>query len=327
MRKFFVIVNKHANNGIAAQNWSMTEEVLQHKNIQYDKNFTTQPGDAYQLAHDFVATTPSLALENYVILVVGGDGTLNDTINGIKASGKQDVPVAFIPSGNNNSFAAGIGIAASPQKALEQVLNATEPTYYDIGSYSDTLHGETGYFLNDFGIGIDAYIVSLQNQMKKHRLLQKLHLGFIPYLINIFEAYTNQEPFNVRVRVDNQYDFYKHAYLVNIANHPFYNGRNLQLTPQANASDHQLDLIIFENMNIFNFILLGIMIYFRKQLKLPSVHYYKKDAIHVSVNSLEFNQVDGEEKGNKYFDVLFKSVRYPFWINPSSIPVKEREEK
>ena len=52
MRKFFVIVNKHANNGIAAQNWSMTEEVLQHKNIQYYKNFTTQPGDAYQLAHD-----------------------------------------------------------------------------------------------------------------------------------------------------------------------------------------------------------------------------------------------------------------------------------
>lgn len=325
MRKFFIIINKKANHGTAAENWKKVEQVLNSRNVNFVAKSTTNPGDAFSLANRFAKNLKPSEKDDYVVMVVGGDGTLNDAINGIKAADNGEIPLSFIPSGNNNNFATGIGLASDPLIALEQTLNATESSYYDIGEYTNANNHEQGYFLNDFGVGLDAYIISLKNQMKKHPILRRLHLGFIPYIFHVFEAYTNQEPFNVRVRVNQHYDFFKEAYLVNIANHPYYSGK-IQLTPKADINDHKLDLIVAEHMNFFNFLLLGILLYFRKQVKLPSVHYYKESSIHISIDSLEFNQIDGEEKSNKYYDLYFNAKHYPFWVNVASVPLEKRNK-
>lgn len=313
MKSFFIVVNEHANSGKSKQNWQLVKSTLDNRQINYTFKITNH--DAKQVAYSFAKNLTTASLDDYIVMVVGGDGTLNDTINGLKhAHLSKDLPLSFIPSGNTKSFAKGSGISNNPAEALNQILIAKDAQYLDIGCFEEITHNKKGYFLNDFGIGIDAYIVSLNTHIAHHTLFKKMHLGFLPYIWNVLKAYFNQESFNVTVRVDNKYEFYKHAFLVNIANHPYFN-KHITLSPEADVNDHKLDLIIADNINFFNCILFSIFLYFKKQLKLPSVYHYKKKEIHLIINSLEFGQIDGEEQGNKYYDICFKVSKYPFWFS------------
>ncbi len=323
MRSFFIIVNCHANHGKSQKIWEMVKNELHTKQIDYSFKLTHHPGDARQLSRTFTDQLPIREQTNYVIMVVGGDGTLNDALNGIKEANKAEIPLCFIPSGNNNSFARGIGLARNPLAALNQTLNASEPSFYDVGYYQEMTHNTQGYFLNDFSMGQDAYLVSMLHNKKSSKLSEKLHFSFFSYIFALFKAYMDQEAFPVTLRIGEKYEFLQHSYIVNISNQPFFSGE-LLFSPVANVTDHQLDLIVVDNMNFIKFFLLGILVYFRKQLKFPGIHHYKNKVLHVIVNSLEFGQIDGEQLPNQYFDLFFKSVKYPFWIDVESIPVKER---
>ena len=81
-----------------------------------------------------------------MILCVGGDGTLNEVISGVIASGR-DVPVGYIPAGSTNDFARSLGIPGKPMKAAKQILSAP-PMKLDIGYY-----GERNFiYVASFGI-------------------------------------------------------------------------------------------------------------------------------------------------------------------------------
>ena len=327
MRSFFIIVNPLARHGQAAKIWEQVQNVLDSRNVDYEAHLTDHVGHTQQFIHlKFSKMSPEKA-KNYVVLVVGGDGTLNEALNSIKKEAAIEVTLAFIPVGQNNGFAKGIGLSADPLTALEQVLTATEPVYYDIGEYQETTHNEQGYFLNDFGIGLDAYATSLNANAHKHVRLKKFllraRLRFLVYLINIFTAFLNQEAFAVTLRIGDKYEFFKHARLVNVANHPYFEN-GIVLSPAADVNDHQLDLIIADNLGFFKFLLLSIAIYFKKQLKLPYLHHYKDKNIHLIINSLEYGQIDGEEVGSKYYDIFFCSSKYPFWLNIQGVPVAKR---
>lgn len=327
LKTFFIIVNPDANQGKAAEVWKKIEQVLQTRQIKYEAHLTNHSGHTEKLIHlKFAKLQPEQA-KDYVVLTLGGDGTLNESLNALKKNAPIEIPLAFIPVGKNNSFAKGIKISEDPLVALDQVLAATEPTYYDIGEYQETTHDEQGYFLSAFGIGLDAYTISLNANIHKHvrlqKILLKLHLHFLAYLVNILTAFVNQEAFSVTLRIGEKYEFFKHARLVNIANHPYFEN-GIILSPKADVTDHKLDLIIADDLGFFKFLALSIAIYFKKQLKLPYLHHYKDKNIHLIINSLEFGQIDGEEIGNKYYDIFFKTTKYPFWINIQGVPVTKR---
>ncbi len=154
-------------------------------------------------------------------------------------------------------------------------------------------------------------------------------------MVSAFEALINQESFSATIRIGEKYEFFKHVAFVNVANHPYFDN-GIVLSPTANVNDHKLDLLIADNLGFFKFIILAISIYFKKQLKLPylhhnyhllqqyHLHHYKSDQIHLIINSLEFGQIDGEEIGNGYFDIFYKTSQYPFWMNISSVPPAKR---
>ena len=164
----------------------------------------------------------------------------------------------------------------------------------------------------------------LSVSMRKHINISACSAGLIAYLVCVFDALLNQEAFATTLRIADKYYFYKKVAFINVANHPIFDN-GIVLNPTANAKDHQLDLLIAENLNFFKFLLLVILMYFNKQLKLPYLHHYKSSEIHLIVNSLEFGQIDGEEIGNKYFDIFFNVTQYPFWMNISGIELEKRK--
>ena len=88
---------------------------------------TTARGDARDFAHEYGGDAD-------VVVVSGGDGTLNEVIDGL-ISGGHDTPIGYIPSGSTNDFASSIGLPKDIFACVETIISGT-PHNVDIGSFN-----------------------------------------------------------------------------------------------------------------------------------------------------------------------------------------------
>lgn len=315
-RHFYVILNRHAGRGYANNVWQTIQPQLDQLGIEYQMNETKYAEHAILLAEQYAKHHANVPMGSHIVLVVGGDGTLNQALNGLK---KVDVavplPLAYIPAGSGNDFARGAQVSRNTSNALKQILTATEPEMLDIGHYDETTQHEQRYFVNNVGIGFDAAIVSAANHSTKKGLLNRLHLGNLAYIGQLIKVLGQQTAFPVTVHVGNRRDIFDNGFLVTTSNHPYFGG-GVPILPIANVHDRKLSLVIAEKMILPKFIFLFIMMVFGRHLNFKNVHHYQAEHLHLTISSLEYGQVDGEEMGNRFFDIYLSVEQYPFWFAP-----------
>ena len=95
------IVNEHSRSGKGAKIWKEAAAVLKKKNIAYESYVTQYEGHAFSLAHDIC----ECGADDIQLVVVGGDGTANEVINGMTHFEK--VRFGVIPTGSGNDLAKG----------------------------------------------------------------------------------------------------------------------------------------------------------------------------------------------------------------------------
>lgn len=109
MKTFFIIVNPNADHGQAANIWEQVEQILLTRQVKYEAHQTTHVGHAKQLIHLNFGKQKAENIKDQVVLVVGGDGTLNETFNALKHEAPLEVPLAFIPVGQIMVLLKGSG--------------------------------------------------------------------------------------------------------------------------------------------------------------------------------------------------------------------------
>ena len=154
--EYFVVVNEYAKNGSAKQIWQTIHSELVTQGVKFTYKKVNE--NAVEVAKNFTLDLAEREKSKTVVLVVGGNGTLVDVLNGIKQAQRFDLPIGLVPAGIENGFAKAIGLSLNPVVALKQVINTTDKTHYTIATYQETLRNTQGYFLNNFGIGMDAFI-------------------------------------------------------------------------------------------------------------------------------------------------------------------------
>lgn len=314
---FYIILNETAGNGRAKGLWPEIKAILDQRQLSYQLTRTQYPGHASELARQFAKQASGQQLTNSVVLAIGGDGTLHETLNGlISAHLNTPIPIACLPVGLNNNFAKGLNMATNWRAALDQIINCTTKNTVTIGTYTDTSKQTTGAFTNNVGIGFDAAVVNSANSTKTKSILSRLHLNKLRILAAIIGVCYNQTAFPMTVHVGRHRDMYPKAYLVTIANHPYF-GNGLKVVPSASISEPALDLIVIEKKHLPQLIYIGFMILLGKHLKLKAVHHYHEPKLHLVVPAIEYGQTDGEELGGRYWDTYFESTTYPFWIDPT----------
>lgn len=313
-RHFYVILNRHAGRGRASKIWAATAPQLTQAGITYQLAETRYPGHATLLAELYAKRFQTGDARADAVLVVGGDGTLNQTLNGLKlGTTDKTLPIAYLPAGSGNDFARGAGINRTPDTALRQILDATEPTVLDIGHYDETIKHEHRYFVNNVGIGFDAAVVSAANHSSQKGLLNHLHIGSLAYMAQLAGVLTRQDAFPVTLQIDDHREVFTNGFLLTTSNHPYFGG-GVPILPIASVTDGQLSVIIVEKMRIPRFIFLFMMMGAGRHLNFKQVHHYQAKKIHLSVSSLEHGQVDGEEMGSRFFDIYLNVDHYPFWF-------------
>lgn len=126
MKKLFFVMNPCA--GMRKANKVLPDILAQFNRAGYEVtvHITAKQGDARD-------TACQRAKDMDVIVCCGGDGTFNEVIAGVMASG-TDVPVGYIPAGSTNDFASSLGLPADPVEAAKRIVNGT-PESYDVGSF------------------------------------------------------------------------------------------------------------------------------------------------------------------------------------------------
>ena len=183
------IVNEHSRSGKGAKIWKEAEAVLKKKNIAYESYVTQYEGHAFSLAHDIC----ECGADDIQLVVVGGDGTANEVINGMTHFEK--VRFGVIPTGSGNDLARGLGITGTPTEVIGHVLNCREDYVMDLGQVSWNGCEKPRLFAISAGAGLDALVCKKALKSKVKDALNKLHLGKLTYLfLTVQSLFTMQTP-------------------------------------------------------------------------------------------------------------------------------------
>ena len=163
--KWGVIYNPKAGTRKVKKRWNKIREYMDSKGVQYDYVQSEGFGSVERLAG-------ILANNGYrTIVIVGGDGALNDDINGImlsEAENKEQIAIGIIPNGIGNDFAKYWEMSTDYKEAVDSLIQNRRPRI-DVGTcyYYDGEKHQTRYFLNAINIGLGARIVSITDQCKR----------------------------------------------------------------------------------------------------------------------------------------------------------------
>lgn len=233
---YYFIVNDHGGSGKAAKTWLTVETALKEKQIPYEAHKTNSVGHATQLAKEITSKEGKLTL-----VVVGGDGTLNEVLNGI--SDFDRVSLGVIPTGSGNDFAGGAGIPSDPHKSLELMLNAGEGKMIDIGRVDTELEKGKVFGISS-GIGMDAIVCKKALTSKLKNFLNKIGLGKLTYLILTVQTLFSMATEPVKLRFDGgEEEVYDKLIFLASMNYRA-EGGGVPMAPDADPCDGELSMCL-----------------------------------------------------------------------------------
>ena len=184
---YYFIVNEHSRSGKGAEIWREVEAVLKEREISYQAYKTEYEGHAFQLSHDIC----ELQDEDIRLIVLGGDGSANEVLNGMTHFEK--VKFGVIPTGSGNDLARGLGIKGSPTEQLEAILSCEKEFVMDLGEVSWNGGKKPRLFAISAGTGLDALVCKKALKSALKDFLNKIHLGKLTYILLTIESLFTME--------------------------------------------------------------------------------------------------------------------------------------
>lgn len=313
INEFHLLVNPTSGSGKGKRMGYQLKQYIEQKDKTVHLHESQYPGHITELAAELAQQISLEKQHNSLIVIIGGDGSLNEALNGLSDE-YRTVPLGFVPSGSGNDFARGVGISSNPKEAVEQILAAERPYEMDVLYYTDQTTQRQGYAVNNFGLGLDASIIKQVNHSSSKSIYNRLNLSKLTYLSAVVSNFMRQQPFPLTVNMDGQVDSFERAFLVTTNNHPYF-GSGIKISPLANPTDGRLNLIVLERVSALQFLRLFFILFVNgKHLEDDLVHYYSGKQLRLTVPVPVEGQTDGEELGESPYDLTLQTVKRFFWF-------------
>ena len=213
--KHIFIVNPISGKGKTLKTVDRIKKVCEEEHLDYEIHYTEYPQEATKIARKYRFT-------KNIIYSVGGDGTLNEVLNGIV--GTKNL-LCVIPSGSGNDF----------YKTLSKIDE--EYPVIDIGKVNDH------YFINIISIGIDAEVANNVSLMKKRKV--PTNQIYNASLIYTFFKYKYKD---IELSIDEQEQRKGKCTILTICNGQVYGG-GYKIAPSAKLTDGYFDVYYVEKVN------------------------------------------------------------------------------
>ena len=233
----YFIVNTSSRTGKGMSVWREAREVLRKRNASYKAFSTKYKGHATKLAEKI----SSLPEDEINLVVVGGDGTVNEVINGIRDFGK--VRFGVIPTGSGNDYARGVNLKGTTEDYVNKIVDSVDTEVIDIGCVRWNGGGNQRYFAISAGIGLDAIVCKKALTSKQKNFLNKLHLGKLTYLLLTVETLFCMETARVKAKFDDEDKSFEKLIFAAAMNFRA-EGGGVPMAPKADAKDGKLSMCL-----------------------------------------------------------------------------------
>ena len=286
--RWMVIVNPNAGNGKGKKDWDKISLLLKKAELSFDVEFTERKG------HAIILTLDAISSGFRKIITVGGDGTLNEVVNGVftnKSCPPAEIIQALIPVGTGNDWGRMFGIPLDYGKAIK-IITDNKTLLHDIGtiSFYNGTEKSIRYFINIAGLGFESVVVRKTNIQK-----DKGHGGKLIYFYNLLTSLLSYKNTKAEITIDGEIT-HADVFSLNVGNGR-YCGGGMRQTPRAVPTDGLLDVTIINGMGKFEIIRNLKILYNGRILQHPKIDGYKCKNISVSSEAAMYAESDGESLG------------------------------
>jgi len=258
MIKTKLIFDPISGGGIGKEYINDVVEKLKNNKVDLDLYYTKKVGDAREVSKEIKEN------EFDVVAVMGGDGTINEVINGLLPT---NIPINIIPSGVANVFANEVGISRNPLKACEAIYKGNLYEV-DLGKINDS------YFLSLASIGFDSHVLKDTPSSLKRKY------GKLAYIYTGLKTVFSYEPSPIYVTVKENAKK-KKCYFMVVGNVSIYGTPYVKMTPKASVNDGLLDVCLFKKENFINYFRYFLGAIFKIHTQFPDVEYFQTDKFYV----------------------------------------------
>ncbi|HDG8513854.1 TPA: diacylglycerol kinase family lipid kinase [Staphylococcus aureus] len=217
---------KNINQGIGEVTTALSS-ICNHLSIQLSEN----EGDIIKYCQEI--KTKNYAKDVDILFILGGDGTVNELINGVMTHDLQ-LPIGILPGGTFNDFTKTLNIAPNHKQASEQMISA------QVGKY-DVIKINNQYALNFVGLGL--IVQNAENVQDGSKDI----FGKLSYIGSTVKTLLNPTQFNYQLSIDDK-TYSGETTMILTANGPFISGSRIPLT-DLSPQDGELNTFIFNEQS------------------------------------------------------------------------------
>jgi len=262
---------------------------------------TTRAGEAQERAM-------LAAKEGRSVIIVGGDGSLHEAVNGILSSGRR-VSLGVIPAGSGNDYAWNtLNLPRDPVAAVERAFNGQL-----IDSDAGIVNGR--YFANSFSVGLDADIAVTARWLKKYPLMSGERLYYTSTVRQLLFGYNKCPWLTFELDADTaqaqQNKTQTRYVLMAVTNGPTY-GAGFRINPTADHTDGLFDVCTINYTPLLRALRLLPVVQKGEHSDLPEVTFYRSKTVHIESRFPVNIQMDGETTSAASFDA--KILPGALWV-------------
>ena len=293
MTHLFIINPAAGSRNRTADYSEVIHKLCRERGLDYDIRVSTAPGECRRFAREAAETG-----KEYRLYACGGDGTLNEVVQG--AAGCRNVAVTVFSGGSGNDF---VKIFDDPQAffSLERLLDAEEVTF-------DLIRCNDEISLNICSVGLDARIGTDVSHYKRLPLLHGFRAYAVSTVVNLFKGISEHYVVEGNgERIDGQHTF------ICVCNGRFYGG-GFNPVPEADPTDGALDVLLVKKVSLLQVPAVIGKYKNGRYKELPKlVRHLKTDAIRILCDKPTPVNLDGEAVTAQVVDMRVAEEKLRFF--------------
>lgn len=289
MYHFIINPKSRSNRGILI--WHTIKKELDIKEVSYTFHITRYPSHATELTE--VICGSYTGIKNIVAL--GGDGTVNEVINGI--TDFNEVILGYIPSGSSNDLARSLMLPKDPLVCLENILTPSRFQYVDIGQVKDLQSDFSRYFAVSSGMGFDAAICEETFRSGLKIVLNRLGAGKLTYILIALKQLFSCKFINGTIIPDKGRTLSRKKILLITSMIHKYEGGGMQIAPAADPYDGQLSVCVVHGASRLRILTVLPFLLFGKHEHFKGVETFNCRTLTIEADDPTWIHGDGECPG------------------------------
>lgn len=316
--KWFVVVNPTSGSGKGLTDYPLISKLLRDNGIRHEAVFTEHKHHAAEL------TVSAIESGYRHIIVVGGDGTLHEVVNGVfiqKRVESSEITIAMISTGTGNDWIRMFGIPTRYSEAIRAIKEGYT-FLQDVAevSYEETKVRQVRYMANVAGLGFDAAVIKRTLTSKA-----KGYLGRGGYFWCLMRSFFAHRATGTKIWVDDELIYNNLLFSIAIGVGK-YNGGGIQQLPAAVADDGLLDITMIRPVHWWHVLFRLRRLFNGTIYSIGHVIHAQGKRIHIESSPETPLEIDGELYGHTPVDITVQPRQVRVIINKAFIDkLKERK--